>query len=486
MCLQNMKRFTSIALSACLCLALAGCKTDDKTTTAAAETTTVATAETTTAPAVTTEATTTSVTTTETTTVAPTTAAPTTAAPTTAAPTTAAPLPEDPMYKIPEDTSVKISDLASKYGFTFGGCIGNGEMNNAGYKSMIADNFASVTATNELKAYSLLNQAESKKNADGMPGMYFGNADKIVKWAQENGIGVRGHVLVWDAYMTDWFFREGYDSKGEYVDAETMKKRLEYYIDAVITHFETEFPGVVYCWDVVNEAVGDSSSEYAAGDPCHIRTKRNGDDNIFYTKVGEDYIYLSFLYARNTVEKLGANIKLFYNDYNTFMTAKRNAIIELVKNINSYAKNADGTDRKLCDGVGMQGYIGGYGTQSGCMNKGDIENIRLAIVKYAELDVEVHMTEVAVRNYNGDEETVEKHARFYADLMNMLKDINGDGTLSAHGKFTNFTSWGLCDNPKLPKNNYSYKMNGPYCGLFNEKYERKNSFYYVYNVLQND
>ena len=32
------------------------------------------------------------------------------------------------MYKIPEDTSVKISDLASKYGFTFGGCIGNNEM----------------------------------------------------------------------------------------------------------------------------------------------------------------------------------------------------------------------------------------------------------------------------------------------------------------------------------------------------------------------
>lgn len=483
-----MRKITSIALSACLCLALAGCKTDDKPTTAAADTTAAVTAEATTAEAApTTEnATTAAPTTAAPTTAAPTTAAPTTAAPTTAAPTTAAPLPEDPKYTIPTDMTEKLTTQAEKHGFTFGGCIGNNEMNNAGYKSMIADNFASVTATNELKAYSLLSQKASKEDPNGMPGMNYTQADRIVKWAQENGLGVRGHVLVWDAYMTDWFFREGYDSKGEYVDAETMKKRLEYYIDAVITHFETEFPGVVYCWDVVNEAVGDSASEYAAGDSCHIRTKRNGDDNIFYTKVGEDYIYLSFLYARNTVEKLGANIKLFYNDYNTFYSDKRNAIINLVKNINSYAKNADGTDRKLCDGVGMQGYIGGYGTQAGCMNAGDIENIRLAIVKYAELDVEVHMTEVSVRNYEGDEQTVEKHARFYADLFEMLKKINSeDELLSAHGKFTNFTSWGLCDNPKLPKNNYSYKMNGPYCGLFNEKYEKKNSFYYVYNVLQN-
>ncbi|MBR5349226.1 MAG: endo-1,4-beta-xylanase, partial [Lachnospiraceae bacterium] len=339
-----MRKFTSIALSACLCLgALVGCKTDDDATTAATASAaieaTTTQAEATTAPTETTA----EATTPETTMAATTTAAPTTAAPT-AAPTTEAPtLPADPKYTIPTEMTEKLTTQAEKHGFTFGGCIGNNEMNNAGYKSMIADNFASVTATNELKAYSLLNQKASKEDPNGMPGMYYGNADKIVKWAQENGLGVRGHVLVWDAYMTDWFFREGYDSKGEYVDAETMKKRLEYYIDAVITHFETEFPGVVYCWDVVNEAVGDSSSEYAAGDPCHIRTKRNGEDNIFYTKVGEDYIYLSFLYARNTVEKLGANIKLFYNDYNTFYSDKRNAIINLVKNINSYAKNADGT-----------------------------------------------------------------------------------------------------------------------------------------------
>ncbi|MBR5659227.1 MAG: hypothetical protein IKX10_07555, partial [Lachnospiraceae bacterium] len=112
-----MRKITSIALSACLCLALAGCKTDDKPTTAAADTTAAVTAEATTAEA--------APTTENATTAAPTTAAPTTVAPTTATPTTAAPLPEDPKYTIPTDMTEKITTQASKHGFTFGGCIGN-------------------------------------------------------------------------------------------------------------------------------------------------------------------------------------------------------------------------------------------------------------------------------------------------------------------------------------------------------------------------
>lgn len=56
-----------------------------------------------------------------------------------------------------------------------------------------------------MKAYSLLDQSKSRASSDGMPRMNFSAADKMVAWAQENGLGVRGHVLVWDAYMTPWF-----------------------------------------------------------------------------------------------------------------------------------------------------------------------------------------------------------------------------------------------------------------------------------------
>ena len=116
---------------------------------------------------------------------------------------------------------------------------------------------------------------------------------------------------------------------------------MESYITQVITHFETKFPGVIYCWDVVNEAMGDSPAEYAADDPRHIRTKRNGAPNPFYEYVGSDYVEFSFLYARNAVEALSADIRLFYNDYNMLYPDKRNAAKYLVESINTFVQKAD-------------------------------------------------------------------------------------------------------------------------------------------------
>lgn len=375
-----------------------------------------------------------------------------------------------------------IMEAAAKLGFSFGTVANAYTIRDLTFKMMLMDDFNSITAANEMKAYSLLDQKASQWSSDGMPVMNYTQADAIVSLAELLGIGVRGHVLVWDAYMSDWFFREGYTNNGPYVDTETMKIRLQYYIEKVITHFETEFPGVVYCWDVVNEAVGDSTSDYDASDARHIRTLRSGVKNQFYHIIGDDYVELSFLYAKNTVEKLQkenpeVSITLFYNDYNTFFPEKRDAICALVKSINSYAKDADGNYRKLCEGVGMQSYIGGYGVQEGCMNPEDIGRIREAVLKYHDLGVEVHVTEMAVRNY--DEEQKEEHAAFYGELFQMYAELNAEETL-----ITNISIWGLSDNPWMDKENYSYKMNGPYCGLFDEDYRKKDAYYRVLDALQ--
>ncbi len=375
----------------------------------------------------------------------------------------------------PELVATSIKAEAEKFGFSFGTVVNGFTVNDNTYKNMIENEFNSITAANEMKAYSLLNQKASQENADGMPVMNYTVADKIVGYAQSIGIGVRGHVLVWDAYMSDWFFREGYTNDGAYVDAETMKARVKYYIEEVVTHFETEFPGVVYCWDVVNEAVGDNSSEYVADDARHLRTMRSGGDNMFYKIMGPDYVELSFLYAKDTVEKLQAanpevSITLFYNDYNTFYDEKRDAICELVKSINTYAKDENGNYRTLCEGVGMQSYIGGYGQQEGCMNYDDITRVKKAVRMYHELGMEVHVTEMAVRNYDKEKEA--EHARFYGNLFAAYAELNARETL-----ISNVSVWGICDNPSMPKSDYSYKMNGPYCGLFTKKCERKDAFY---------
>ena len=360
-------------------------------------------------------------------------------------------------------------ELAAKHGFKIGTVINPYNLNKKSYTDMVKADFNSLTAGNEFKAYSLLNQGASQASENGMPAMNYTMADNIAKFAQENGIGVRGHVLVWDAYMPSWFFREGYTNDGAFVSSDNMKKRLQYYIEEVVAHFETNFPGVVNFWDVVNESVADVKNEAAAGYERMIRTKRGGTSNLFYDVIGPDYVELSFKYAREAVNKTNPAIKLFYNDYNTFYSPKKEAIGKLLQSINK--------NEKLCDGLGMQGYVGGYGQQNGCMNPNDIQLFGNAIKFYSDMGLEVQVTELALRNY--EVEKAAEHENFYADFFQMLVDANKNKQA-----LTCVAIWGICDNPNMPKNDYSYKMNGPYCGLFNLDCTRKPEYFRVAKVLE--
>lgn len=369
--------------------------------------------------------------------------------------------------------------LTEKHGFRFGGALSYNQLWDNTYLEFLKAHCNSITTTNEMKAYSLLDQGLSRSSSDGMPRMNYYAADQMVAWAQENGIGVRGHVLVWDAYMTEWFFHVDYDVNKPIASREVMLQRMESYITQVVTHFEEKFPGVVYCWDVVNEAVGEGD-EYEPDDERHVRTSRSGAINPFYDYVGSDYVEYAFLYARNVVDALGADIKLIYNDYNTFHEGKRDAILALTDSINNFAKDENGQPRKLCDGVGMQGYIGGYGQQGGCMNANDLGLISKAIKAYGAKGLEVHVTEMAVRNF--DATKVEAHAEFYVRLFKVFRAVNsGD-----EKPLTGVSVWGMCDAPNDVPSSYTYKMNGIYSGLLDENYQPKEVFWMVYDLLNEE
>ena len=380
-----------------------------------------------------------------------------------------------PSYDVP------LTQLTEQYGFKLGTCFSASQLSNQNYLKLVKNHFSSLTATNEMKAYSLLDEQASRKAEDGMPVMNYWMADQMVSWARDNGIGIRGHVLVWDAYMCDWYFHEDYDTSKPYADTETIKARTEYYIDQVIRHFEENFPGVVYCWDVVNEAVADTGNtdEYAAGDPRQLRTSRSGQTNLFRDYMGDDYVSWAFLYARNTVDALGADIDLYYNDYNAYFPDKAQAILALAAEVNSFAQNEDGTNRKLMDGIGMQGYIGGYGTQEGCLVDSHIDMIRDAILGYHDAGLKVQITEMAVRNFEQDQ--AEAHAAFYAKLFAMFKSLYTE----EEGNPLNVVAiWSLTDMPFAPKGQYVYNLNSPWGGLVNDRLQIKDAFRQVYAVMQ--
>ncbi len=376
-----------------------------------------------------------------------------------------------------EEEMAPMYTLTEQYGFKLGAPLSFDQLRNQKYLNLVKAHFNSITTTNEMKAYSLLDQRASQKREDGMPAMNYGMADKMVQWAQENGIGVRGHVLVWDAYMTDWYFHEDFDSKKPYADQETIKARTEYYINEVVKHFEEKFPGVVYCWDVVNEAVADGPNEYNEGDPRHLRTLRGGAENLFLKYMGDDYVSLAFLYARNAVEALGADIKLYYNDYNAYFADKAQAIRTLIQEVNTSALDENGNPRKLCDGIGMQGYIGGYGVQEGCLVDSHLDMIRDEILNYAAEGYEVQITEMAVRNF--DLSQADKHAEFYAKLFQVFMGLNGENG----NPLKAVSIWGVGDT-NAPKGNYVYNLNSPYGGLVDLKLNYKDAFYRVYETLK--
>lgn len=374
----------------------------------------------------------------------------------------------------------RLRDLCASYGLITGVCMSPSDLNNEKFRALARQHFVSVTMTNEMKAYSLLDREASMRSPDSMPVMDYVLADRMVAFCRENGLLVRGHVLVWDAFMRDWFFRQGYDPENPYADRETVRYRTAYYIDQVIRHFEENFPGTVYCWDVVNEAVGDTAQEYLPGDPRHVRTVRGGNqDNLFRAHLGDDYVEFAFLCARNTVDALGKDIKLYYNDYNAYFPHKARAILALTDSINAYSRDAQGKKRKLVDGVGMQGYIGGYGKQEGCLEISHIGMIKNAILDYAAHGLLVQITEMAVRNY--DPAKASAHAHFYAELFRMFASlVREDGTNPLHC----VAVWGYKDSPSEPRTTYNFRMNSPYCGLFDENLDCKDAFLQVLDALK--
>lgn len=382
-----------------------------------------------------------------------------------------------------------LAEMAAAYGLKMGTVMNGRKVADKRYGDLMKYHFNSITAANEMKAYSMLDLNKTKEaytDENSMPVLNFTGADAIMDFAKANNIKVRGHALVWDAGMLDWFFREGYDSSKPYATTEVVKARLQNYIKQVLVHFEEKYPGVIYCWDVVNEAVGDSATEYEEGDDRHVRTKRNDEDNPFYTLVGRDYVELSFQYTYEVLQELKTtmptlDIKLYYNDYSTFFASKRDAIYNLVSSVNSFLSDGKGGYVKLCDGVGMQSYIGGYGQQAGCMNENEIEMVKTAILKFASLGIEVQVTELAVRNYQNDAETLAAHGEFYKKLFQAYLELNSGDEKPLKA----ISIWGIVDEPDLTPSDYSFKMNGPYCGLFNEKLAVKPAFKNVHDLLKN-
>ena len=345
-------------------------------------------------------------------------------------------------------SDVSLKDLAADY-FTFGvgingSTLENQTLNIPEYMELSKQHFNSCTMTNLMKSCYILDQMGSIKNLESgneEPALNFASIDPTLKWCSENGMKMRGHTLVWHTQAPNWFFREGYVDEGEYVDKETMLLRMESYIRQLLTHVQEEYPGVIYCWDVVNEAVDPDSADPDSDFMC--RMKLGNDPNPWFETIGKDYVEMAFTYARKYAD---SDVKLFYNDYNTYQAPKTESIYTLCSSLK---------EKGLIDGIGMQGYWG--------IDYPPISDIKAAIEKFSELGLEIQITELSVGVDKENDVMFEKQADKYEEIFNLLCDMDTQGGGPAN--ITNVTVFGLVDhyrdgdttNSRLFDKNYSPK-----------------------------
>ena len=221
--------------------------------------------------------------------------------------------------------------------------------------ALIQKEFNSITAENDMKPVSV-HPKEGVWN--------WGGADSIANFCREKGIKLRGHCLCWHSQFSDWMF---YDKKGKPVKKEVFYERLREHIHAVVNRYKD----VVYCWDVVNEAIADQ----AFGWPGHPANPYR--ESTVYKLCGDEFIAKAFQFAHEA----DPNALLFYNDYNECDPGKRDRIYNMVKKMQSQGVPIHG--------IGMQGHYNIYGPSE--------EDIDAAITKYAELVKHIHVTELDLR-----------------------------------------------------------------------------------------
>lgn len=216
-----------------------------------------------------------------------------------------------------------------------------------GYDSLvtatITNNFNSIVAENCMKPDGMQPQEGKFK---------WRKADRFVKFGEDRGMTVIGHVLVWHAQTPDWFFK---DSVGNTVSREKLIERMRTHIHTVVGHYKGRIKG----WDVVNEAFEDDG------------TYRQSS---WYNIIGPEYIELAYRFAHEA----DPDAELYYNDFSMSVPVKRNRVCTLIRDLQKKGLRIDA--------VGMQSHNG--------LTWPSIDDYESAINAYADCGVKVMITEL--------------------------------------------------------------------------------------------
>ena len=230
--------------------------------------------------------------------------------------------------------------------FMIGVAVNQRNVTNAEQQALIKREFNSMTCENDMKP-------EPTEPNEGQ--FNWENADRIANFCRANGIKLRGHCLMWHSQIGRWMTSDN-------PTKEVFYQRMKNHIQAIVSRYKD----VVYCWDVVNEAMTDDKN---AEDPYR--------QSVMYKLCGDEFIAKAFQFAREADPKA----LLFYNDYNECDPVKSKRIFNMVKKM----KDAG----VPIDGIGMQGHYNIYGPTE--------KEVDDAITLYKTIVKHIHVSELDIR-----------------------------------------------------------------------------------------
>ena len=233
------------------------------------------------------------------------------------------------------------------------------------------------------------------------PGTWnFTTADHIVDWAEQNNLHMIGHTLVWHSQSPLWLTGRVGHASLPLVSRQQAISNMELYISTVAGRYQ----GRIFSWDVVNEVFVDSISlaQWNANPNWrnHLRREGRGLDNLTYNRwfdafangasgnqCGSDFVYYAFRFARLT----DPNAILYYNDFNEEQPGKREAIAQMVEQINARWRQDSAYDgRLLIEVIGMQSH---YHLDQWATNFNDV---RTAIERFIRTGARISITELDI------------------------------------------------------------------------------------------
>lgn len=252
-------------------------------------------------------------------------------------------------------------------------------------------------------------------------------ADYMIAQAEQNNVKTHGHVFVWHEQTPTWINTD--------VSREEALQNLHDYIFTVAEHFK----GKCYSWDVVNEAIdGITDTSTLSGILRNTPWRR---------AIGDDYIEYAFKYASEALP----DADLYYNDFNLDDAHKADAVVTLVKDLQSKGIKIDG--------VGMQAH---YNTNT------SITAVENSIKKFRDLGVKISISELDVNCYsmlNGEftHEDEVLQAQKYAQLFKLFKKYSD--------VIDRVTLWGIDDATSWRSESYPL--------IFDKDYQPKEAYYAV-------